>query len=330
MIYLLEGTETYQLDQKKRQLLKKGKTEGENIIDLDASARTFSLEGALNQCSTISLFGERRAVILSDPYFLKSGTRAAGKKKTGKDNSDLLEAYCTAPNPDTDLYLICRGFSPDRRTKELKVLEAHENESVQIFRFLKLSPRELNQRISEELRKKGYQLTDDALAELKERISDSYTEFLKTLDKMDLYGKKQLNRKDIEHLVSLNPDTNIWKLGDCFLSQDAAGTFRALDTMKASGYQDVRRILPVFASRIRKIYSVVRCYECGLSYEEIRKVTGSYYPDKDLGLARGRSSAYFLRLLSELADLDQSGKRGETDPSIEFDLFLLRNLNHGA
>jgi DNA polymerase III delta subunit len=73
VIILLEGKESYQLNARKQKLIQESGAEGENIVSLDGSSRTaFSMEAALNLCSTISLFGDRRAVLISNPYFLKS------------------------------------------------------------------------------------------------------------------------------------------------------------------------------------------------------------------------------------------------------------------
>ncbi|NCB34331.1 MAG: hypothetical protein EOM64_10760, partial [Erysipelotrichia bacterium] len=73
MIYLLDGTETYKLSEKKNKLLSAEDLLKENIMTIDASSRTsFNLQNALLHCSTVSLFSEHRAVVLDDPYFLNS------------------------------------------------------------------------------------------------------------------------------------------------------------------------------------------------------------------------------------------------------------------
>ncbi len=329
MIYLLEGKETYLLLKKRQELIKKNEVFPENILVIDASSRSqFSLEAALNMCSTVSLFSDKRVVILDDPYFLKTAKEGTGKKKVKNtvDNAALLENYCRDPNPDTDLIIYCDGFAADRRTKEFKVLNNYINKSVKICTFSSPSQWELEQTADKLLAENKFKLTNEARTELKKRINGSTTELYKTLDKLVLYGEKNLDKSDIEHLVSYNPDVNTWNLGDAFVAGDADGTFRSLHEMLDHSNVAVQQIIPTLAYRLRQLYEVVVCYECGMTMEQIKTKTGRKYPEKDLISAHGRNSRYFLKLLAQMADLDQAVKTGKKDARNGLEMFLLRNL----
>ena len=335
MIVLLEGKESYQLNAKKQQLVKESGAEGENVVALDGSSRTaFSMEAALNLCSTISLFGDRRAVLISNPYFLKSGGAAVkasgktGKKKKGGSPSELLESYCSAPNPDTDLIFVCDGFLCDKRTREYKVLSSYAGKTVRIITFSNPSPWELEKLIDRELQMRKYRLTPDAKTELKLRIADSATEFYKTLDKMDLYGGKDFDRKTIAGLVSFNAEVNVWKLSDSFIRGDSAGTMESFFELREHASMDAYGIIPTLSYRLKRLYCVKSCAEAGLPFSEIRSRTGQGYPEKDLESCAGHSARWFLKRLAELADLDQGMKSGTIDSMTGLELFLLRNLPH--
>ncbi len=335
MIILLEGKESYQLNARKQKLIKESGAEGENIVSLDGSSRTaFSMEAALNLCSTISLFGDRRAVLISNPYFLKSGgagssgAKKTTKKKGGGTPSELLETYCAAPNPDTDLIFVCDGFLCDKRTKEYKVLSSYAGKTVRIITFSNPSPWELEKLIDRELSMRNYHLTKDAKAELKLRIADSATEFYKTLDKMELYGGKEFDRNAIAGLVSFNAEVNVWKLSDAFVRGDAAKTMESFFELREHASMDVYGILPTLSYRLKRLYCVKSCSEAGLPFSEIRARTGQGYPEKDLESCGGHSARWFLRRLAELADLDQGMKTGQIDGMTGLELFLLRNLPH--
>ena len=335
MIILLEGKESYQLNTKKQQLVKESKAEGENIVVLDGSSRTsFSMEATLNLCSTISLFGDRRVVLVSNPYFLKSGSggSASASKKTsrkkGGGSAELLETYCSAPNPDTDLIFVCDGFLCDKRTKEYKILSSYAGKTVRIITFSNPSPWELEKLIDRELNLRNYVLTPDAKAELKLRISDSATEFYRTLDKMELYGGTQFDRKAIAGIVSFNAEVNVWKLSDAFVKGNAAKTMESFFELREHASMDVYGIIPTLSYRLKRLYCVKSCEEAGLPFSEIRAKTGQGYPEKDLESCGGHSARWFLRRLSELADLDQGMKTGRIDGMTGLELFLLRNLPH--
>jgi DNA polymerase-3 subunit delta len=335
VITILEGKESYQLNAKKRQLIRQSGAEGENVIVIDAGSRTgFSMEAVLNLCSTISLFGDRRVVLLSNPYFLKSGGGAAEKtsksKKTSKKSpSELLEQYCLSPNPDTDLIFLCDGYTCDKRTKEYKILSSHAGRTVTIITFSNPSPWEMDQLIRRELDSRGFQLSADALEELKLRISDSATELYRTLDKMELYGESSFDRSAIAGFVSYNPEVNVWKLSDAFVKGDAGRTMETWYELREHASLDVYGILPTLTYRLKRLYCVRKCYEAGLSMEEIKSRTGQGFPDKDLDSSGGHSSGWFLHRLKELAEIDQGMKTGRLDGTNGLELFLLRNLKHG-
>lgn len=337
MIIVLDGKESYQLNARKKALIRNSKADNENIIVMDASSRTgFSLEAALNQCATISLFGDRRVILLSNPYFLKAGSGSAEKKPAGKkkagtqlSNADLLDRYCANPNPDSDLLFVCDGYVADKRTKEYKVLSAHAGKTVSFITFSNPSPRELDALIDRELRTRGYHLSLDAMNELKLRIGESATEFYRTMDKLDLYGEKEVSREEIIGLVSFNPEVNVWKLSDAFVKGRRRETIECWKEMTEHADMDVFAIIPTIAFRLKKLFAVRRCYELGMSDSQIKARTGSNYPDKDLDSCGGHASIWFLKRLSELAEIDQGIKTGKLDGLSSLEMFLLRNLQNG-
>ena len=104
-------------------------------------------------------------------------------------------------------------------------LESHRGQSVDILTFSQKSPRELERYIDTELSKHRIRMTNDARREFRIRINNSTTMFHIAMDSILLYGEKDLNLEDIEHLVYINPEVNHWKLGNCFIAGDAEGTF---------------------------------------------------------------------------------------------------------
>ncbi len=326
MIYLIEGKETYFLTRKKSALLNRKDLDRENILVIDGSDRkNFSMSSVLSFCNTVSLFSERRAVVINDPYFLNSAGSDKAKTKTAPV-SELLEAYCRDPNPDCDLLLVCTGFEADKRTKEYKILESHRGQSVDILTFSQKSPRELERYIDTELSKHKIRMTNDARREFRIRINNSTTMFHIAMDSILLYGEKDLNLEDIEHLVYINPEVNHWKLGNCFIAGDAEGTFRALQECIEIEHMTYTNLIPVLASQIRGIYNSVLCNEHGMGEDQIRRYTGRNYPSLDINSAGRLSSRDLLERMYALAELEQAIKRGEADEKNGFEHYLMRYL----
>ncbi len=334
MIYLLDGTETYKLAEKKNKLLAADDLLKENIMTLDASSKTsFNLQNALLQCSTVSLFSEHRAVVLDDPYFLNSKNSSADtagksskKNKEREQAVEILQKYCDSPSDSTDLIFYCFGFDADKRTKEFKVLDSHNGHSVIHLHFGSMSLQQLESLVDQTLQREHYHLTREARSELLLRISGQATDFYKAMDKLNLYGEKNLTLEDIEHLVPLSTNVNIFKFADSFVREDAAGCLRSLKEMTEIEGLPYINIISLLAARLRTQYNVLRLVECGVRNDEVSRRTGRKWLERDISDAHGKSSRVFLRWLAELADLDQGIKQGRINDREGFEAFLLRNL----
>ena len=330
MIYLLDGKETYNLAKKKNELLHQKDLSKDNIMSIDGSNKNDSLMSDIYAlCNTVSLFGEKRVVIVEDPSFLKA--KASTKKETTKktktnDSSTILESYCKEPNEDTDLILYCFGFDADKRTKEFQVLNSYIGKTVNHIHFGEPIGYELTNIVDKSLNDAGLHLTRDAKNELLVRMNGSITVFYNALDKLKLYGKKDLDENDIIHLVSANLEINRWKLGNAFLSGNTLATFRAYQEMIEVDNMQVTGIIPLLASQIRGVYNSMVCHEEGMRENDIKAYTKRMYPMKDISNASRFHSTDLLRILSELSSLDQDIKSGKVQGKIEFEDLLLRNL----
>ena len=336
MIYLLDGTETYHLSEKKSQLVSGRDVLPENVYQIDGSAKDFSIRNALIACNTVSLFSDQRIVLVRDPSFLnpsgkKTSEKSAKKKKTADDNSDLLERYCQSPCEDADLIFYCFGFDADKRTKEYRTLEKwQEKGRVKHLHYGSPSLKELEKIISDALVKNRIRLDRDARRELDLRINGSATEFYRALDKIFLYGKNDLDVNDIEHLVPVNQEVNVWKLADAFLAGNSTQTFRSVNELTSIAKNTYQSLAMMLVYRLRAVYNVVRCTECGMDDRLISAKTGRKYPDMDRRSAHGRTSHEILCMLGELAELDQGIKNGRINDKEGLEAFLIRNLNQYA
>lgn len=326
MIYLLDGKETYYLSKKKNELLNHKDLTKDNIITIDGSSKDTTMNDIYSLCNTVSLFSEKRAVIVDNPSFLKAKTGTKTEKKK-KDNTDIsiLDSYCKAPNEDTDLIFYCFGYDADKRTKEYQVLDSYVGKTVNHMHFGEPQGYELTNIIDKCLKEREFKLTRNARTELINRINGSITLFYYALDKLDLYGKKELNETDIEHLVSSNVEINRWKLGNAFLSGNVEQAFRAYQDMIDIDGMQIIGVIAVLASQIRGVYNSMICHEEGMLENDIKKYTKRNYPMKDISSASRFNSTDLLEMLKELADIEQGIKAGILNDKISFENFLVRN-----
>ena len=146
------------------------------------------------------------------------------------------------------------------------------------------------------------------------------------IEKLDLYGEKNLNLNDIKHLVSLNSDVNIFQLTTAFTQGDLKGCMEAVDDMLLANY-NYTVMISMLSKRLRTLYNMMLLHETGYSNDEVAarmhvKSGFVYYALKD---ASHFSSKQILSYLNELADMDQGIKQGTLDPKNSFENFLIRN-----
>ncbi|MCR4951122.1 MAG: DNA polymerase III subunit delta [Solobacterium sp.] len=334
-VYIISGKDTYRAEAYLRTLLEQKVIGKDRVTMIDGSVRKFRLEEALMECGSFSLFdsGESKAVIIRDPSFLTASQAAketAAPKKSSKAKNDkdsilpMLEQYLASPNPDCELIFFLSGMDADSRRKEYKLLV---NGGAAVQKFDRMKDKEFGAYADRILRENGIRIDRNARSELLERTGTDTMLLHNAVDKILLYGKKDLDEEDIRNLVAMNADVNIWKMSDSFLSQDLAGVLKIRDEMLRCGY-DYNAMFNMLASRLRNSCYMKQLYENGLSYDEIAvRIQGNAWViQKNLEKMYRLSSGDLLRILSELADLDQDIKSGRTDIREGFDAFLLRNV----
>lgn len=323
MIYLLDGTESYQIKLKKDSLLKKSKVLAENVHVMDGSTGAFRLSDALTQCSTISFFGERRAVIIDSPYFLNAASRGS---KTGED-PELLNRFCENPPQENDLYFYCPDFNANKGSRVYKILAAYFNQTVTHIHYEQSG--DLRREACRLLESHGIQLSADALDELILRVTGekgSTSELYKGIDKLVLYGHKNINRNDIRNLIPANYEINIFRFTNSFFQRDYSVILESLEQMVTIGRMNYTAIIAMTANYVKDCYEAVCLYENGMSMRDICSYTKKWYMEKRYNSCRGYSAHELLGILNDLARLDQGIKTGAVDAKEGFEQFLLRRM----
>ena len=341
-IFIFSGKDMYRQEERLSSLLAEYGIAPDRVTKIDASdKRRFDMEYALMQCDSYSLFDEggMKAVILQEPFFLNGAVKESEKvKKTDTDAAKrkkekeqaardrrikVLEDYLKHPNRQTMLIFFCHVFDADSRKKEYKLLTSYGAEVIQ---FDRMKPWDFEKYAKEKLRAAGMTLDAGAMRELLERVDNDTLLLHNAIVKLDLYDAKRFTQEDISNLVPLNPEVNVFRMSNVFLNGDLKATMRALDEMVRAGI-DYPGMIAMLASRLRSLYNMKKLYERGYSEKQIvtRLHAKEYAVKKGLEGTVNRSSGSILKILDELACLDQDIKTGKADPKEGFEVFLLKN-----
>lgn len=347
-VFIYAGEDIFRLEQGLKNLLEKYNVDHDHIVTIDASdKRIFRMDAVLVECDTFSLFDEdKKAVIVKNPFFLSSNGKEAEKvlktdspavkKRKEKEifNRDKrleqTKSYLSNENPNTILIYLCHGYLADTRKKDYKLLNEYH---VEMVKFQKMDEQEFQNYVQRILKEKKYELTSSALHELLERVSGDTMLFHAAIEKLDLYGEKKLCLEDIQHLVSLNSDVNIFHLTAAFTKGDLSGCLKAVDEMKTANY-DYTVMIAMLSKRLRTLYNMRLLHEHGYSNDDIgtrmhAKSGYVYYVLKD---SADMQSAEILGYLNALADIDQGIKIGTMGAKNAFENFLIKNgkRNHAG
>lgn len=344
-IYLLTGKDMFRQEERLRHLKEELNVDDDHYVVLDASdKKTFNIDRAMMECDTFSLFdgSDRKIVVLKEPFFLnasvkeaeavkKTDTGAVRKRKEKENDAkeyriSVMEQYLSSPNPMTTLVFYCHFFDADTRKKEYKLLQKY---NAIINKFDKMKPWDFERHADQILKQAGYRLSRDARSEFLERVDSDSLLLHNALEKMDLYGKKDLDLEDIRNIVPANNEVNVFRLSNCFIQGDLYGTIQARDDMLRAN-MDINAMIAMLGSRLRSFYNIKKLYELGLSAETIavRLKANDYAVKKGIESTNRTSSSEILRFLSELAALDQGIKSGRVLPADGFSDFLLRNCGN--
>lgn len=329
-IYLYSGKDVYRNEAALEELLEKHGIDKQHRVSFDGSDKKFHLETVLMECDSISLFADenQKAVILKEPFFLNGSMKESSSSTKKKGNPDqekriaLLTDYLEHPNKDTDLILFCSTFDADARKKEYKLIAKYA--TVVTFKVMK--EYEFESYIDEQLKKYKLDLTKEARQELSLRVNASSMDLHRAIEKIYLYGKTSIDLTDIQHLVSLNPDVNAFRMADSFLKGNLALALRSKDEMLEVGYS-YQALISLLANKIRSSYNMKLLYEQGLSQEEIatRLKANPFAVKFSLQAIQSISSKILLLYLKELAEVDQGVKAGKIDAKNGLDDFMIRN-----
>lgn len=341
-VYLYSGKDLYRMEKNLNDLYKKNDIDRDHIVSFDGSdKKNFRLDAVFMECGSFSLFDEdnHKAVVVRNPYFLTKSAKDTGKstradsstlkKKKDKDAAKkeeelvLLENYLKDQNKNTLLVFYCDAFEADSRKKEYKLLEKY---GAKVMEFGQMNERDFNTYMDEQLTKKGYVLTPEARKEMKDRIDIDTRQLQNAIEKMDLYGKKELNEEDIAHIVPMNSTVNAFKMASMFIQGNFTELLKAKEEMLTFNY-DYNAMMLMIAGRLRSLYNMKHLYEEGLNEDDIavRLHANPWAVKYGLQDCRGMKSDVLLSYLSQLADLDQGIKAGTLDPKDGFEMFLLKN-----
>ncbi len=288
MIYIIYGNEECFIVDKINEFVNQKDTE---VIRFDGSDKLFSLQEMVDSCLGNSLFANRTAVLVKDPYFLI-------RKANDDDLKSVLE-YVAHPIYENDLvfYTLSNSFSSK--------LSAYKKiaENAEIIRLDGYNYKDFNTYCNSRVNEMKLNISQDSLKYLISICKRNATTFNNNLEILSLYGGK-INNEVINKLCS-GEDNDIFDLINALTSKNISLAI-SLERKMLKDSNDMLGIINLLAGQLRYLYYVSLLRSEGKKRNEIMELTGSsdYKYEKTIETLGKINSRQILELQKNLHDLD--------------------------
>ena len=310
-IYVIISSDSYLINEEKEKLIKSSGIDSFNISSynfLDSDPLEI-----LNEMMTVSLLGEQRMVVITEPEFLKS---------TYKNQAivDKFINYFENENEDTILLIVSEN-DLDGKIKINSVLKS----KAKISKIAAIQGDDLSSWIVNRLSSEGYKIDSSALNELIERTEGDIMHINNELEKLKLYQEdKVITYNSVKLLVSRNLEDNIFNLLNAFIANDKKTLFAIYEDFMTLN-EDEMRIISAISNKLEEILYTKILVNRRMSKDEVAtyfkvKPGRAYYM---MEAARKMSDSSIKTLIERISELDYNIKSGKIDKKLGLQLFIL-------
>jgi DNA polymerase III subunit delta len=196
--------------------------------------------GELGDLATPSLFGERRALLVTDAKALDAAAVAA------------LKTYVAAPDPDAPLILLARVGERSKVPATLSKVVDPVGSVVEV----RVQRKELAGWVARRAKAKGLALATDGLNALIETLGEEPSALEQALDQLgSAFAGQTLDAATVRRQFRGLGEQHVWDLCDKAFARDLPGAMRSLRTLLEAGGEGLP-ILGGISSRLRDLIRV--------------------------------------------------------------------------
>ena len=283
-----------------------------NIVKYDLEDT--SISKIIEDASTLSLFEEKKIIIVNNAYIFTGST----SKKQVEQNTKMLEDYMNSSNPNTILIFTINKDKLDSRKKIVSLFK-----TVGVVKELNKIAN-INSFVSDLF--KPYKIDLNSINLLIDRVGTNLYILEKEIIKLKTYKDSDLiiTKEDILLLTNKNVDMDIFKLIDNILSGNKEASIECYHEMLKFGEEPIAIII-MLANQLRIMYQVKQLAKKGYTERDIAEKLEihEYRVKKGLEKARSFREEDILNNLEKLADIDIELKKGNIDKNVGLELFIL-------
>ncbi len=208
------------------------------------------------ECESLSLFAERKAILALDCFFLGKGKY----KLLAEDSLDPLLRYLQNPNPNVDLILLVYG-ELDPKSELVKAIK----ENGEVKEIKDPSDEELILNAKQRLAKAGGEFLPGAAEEFISRIGGDYARYCNEFEKILIYANGgKVSKEEVKALVAPKLEDDTFAMSNALLKGNVALAFSIYHDLKVVKTEEVM-LLSMLAKSFQFMEEVSYLSNQGLS-----------------------------------------------------------------
>lgn len=317
MNYILFGSEDFLIRQRINKLIKSffNNEEG-NIVHLDylddgIDEFIFSLE-------QMDLgFFNKKVIILDNADFL-----SVDKERKKIDNYRLNKLLKNLEANDEDLLIIFVTHKDTllKRSEVVKLLD----KIGKIYSFPLIKKSDFLSYIKKYFEMNGYNIEENAINLIEENIKEDLYLFSNEATKLMLYCEnKNITKKDVEEICSININDNIFELSNMILAKNYKKIFEIYNDLRVRNVEIVT-LIAFLTTNFLFYDEILFLSNKGQNYDEIASLlnVNPYRVSISLRNLKKYTLNDINKILKELYEIDKNIKLGNIDRFFAFEMFL--------
>lgn len=279
------------------------------VFDVEGAA--FDWSRVHQSAHALSLFASRRIIELRLPT-----------GRPGKDGEEFILSFCAQPASDVLLLIVADDWSKKHDKPWSEAVDKHG-----MFLLLwPLKPQEMPAWLGRRLRAHGLHATDEAIAQLLERVEGNLLAAAQEIDKLVLLQPSgMMGEAEMASLVADSARFDVFGMTEAAIQGDAPRALRILASLRAEG-EAVQGLLSWPSSQIQALLTIAEADERGGNVAQAMKaarIWDSKVEEFRRALRRA-DRAHYQALLVQCAHIERIGKgREDGDAWLEMERLLL-------
>ncbi|MBR3161838.1 MAG: DNA polymerase III subunit delta [Bacilli bacterium] len=277
------------------------------------SIDSITIEDIITDVSTISMFGNKRIIIVEDAYIFTANKTI--------ENIITLENYLKNNKNNNCLIFITYSEKVDTRKKIYKLIK----DKGKIIECKNGDNNYLHNFINNYIEKAGYRIEN--INYFLSIVGNNLDNIKNELDKLFMYkvNDKKIINSDIDNICIKVIEDEIFSLTDAIILNDTNKSIILLEEFLKKKYDEIY-ILNLLANQFRFLFQVKRLANKNKSYNEIAKIleVNPYRVKFTLNKLYNYTESDLLSRIKMLAEADKKIKLGLMDKKLALELFIIK------